>query len=397
MEKKKILFVTKSLWYGGITTALTNLLNNLDYEKMDVTLLVCQAYLGCVDEINSNCKIIIADREKKYSFKKMYTHKKLFHMLEEPINPSFLHRKMMWTIPVIKYIENYLFIKYIKREMENCKYDAVLIYNDEVAEIAIRSIKADKYIMFYHHGAMRHVYHDKIAYKKCDKIIAVSKSQANLIKKSEPRFANKVIIINNIADIAGIRKKAENKIDEKFENDITNIVSVGRISYEKGMDIAVGACKKLVEEGYFHFHWWIVGDGPEREKLEENVKNDNLQNNLSFIGNRSNPYPYMKKADIYVQPSRVEAYPMAILEALIIGQPVVSIDNEGAREIIEQGKNGFLVAENDLAQLLGEIIGKKKIIDQLKDNIVVEDFEKKNEEIIRDLEEILEINERKVK
>ena len=180
--KKKIIFVTKALWIGGIETALVNLLNYFDYERFDVTLLVLRAELDMLEQIHPKCRVIIVDREKKYSFEKEYKYKKLYHLTEKTENPSKLHRIMMWSVPLIKWTENRLYIRYIRKMMKQEYFDTAVIYSDVVAETAIRAIKADKYLMFYHHGAMRHVYHDAIAYKQCEKIIVVSSNQAEELK-----------------------------------------------------------------------------------------------------------------------------------------------------------------------------------------------------------------------
>ena len=85
--KKKIIFVTKALWIGGIETALVNLLNHFDYQKYDVTLLVLHAELNLLEQINPNCRILITDREKTYTFSEKYQFSRLYHLTEEAENP----------------------------------------------------------------------------------------------------------------------------------------------------------------------------------------------------------------------------------------------------------------------------------------------------------------------
>ena len=181
--KKKIIFVTKALWIGGIETALVNLLNHFDYENYDVTLLVLHAELDMKDQIHPKCRVLVVDREQTFSFDSSYQYKNLFHLIEETEHPSKLHQALMWLVPVIKWVENRLYIQYVHSMMRDKQFDTAIIYSDVAAETAIRAVRADKYIMFYHHGAMRHVYHDKIAYKKCEKIIAVSENLENELKK----------------------------------------------------------------------------------------------------------------------------------------------------------------------------------------------------------------------
>ena len=129
--------------------------------------------------------------------------------------------------------ENRLYIRYIRKQMQREQFDTAVIYSDVAGETAVRAIKADKYVMFYHHGAMRHVYHDKIVYRKCNKIIAVSAHQAEALRNFVPRYADKIVAVNNLADVNGIRVKSQETIPEKFDKGYFNIVTCGRISKEK--------------------------------------------------------------------------------------------------------------------------------------------------------------------
>ena len=296
--KKKIIFVTKALWIGGIETALVNLLNHFDYQKYDVTLLVLHAELNLLEQINPNCRILITDREKTYTFSEKYQFSRLYHLTEEAENPSRLHKMLMWTTPVIKWIENRLYIRYIRRCLNEEHFDTCVIYSDVAAETAIRAVAADRYLMYYHHGAMRHVYHDSIAYRRCEKIIAVSENQANELKRFVPYAADKVMVIHNLTDVEGIRQKAEQSTQEVFDPRRFHIVTVGRVSHEKGMDIAVQVCAKLVESGRKDICWWIVGDGPAMQEVRALVTDLGVEPYMKLVGMKGNPYPYIRQANL---------------------------------------------------------------------------------------------------
>ena len=389
--KKRIIFITEALWIGGIETALINLLNRINYSRYEVTLLVCRAELNLKERIPKECRILIVDRDKTYSSQRKYIFSKLYHLTEKPENPSKLHKALMWMVPMIKWIENRLFIDYVKKAMKYEKYDTAIIYSDRTSEIALRAIKADKYLMFYHHGIMRHVYHDQIAYKRCEKIITVSKNQAKELSKFVPIAKDKIIVINNLIDIGEIRKKAAETTLELFDKTKFNIVSVGRVSYEKGMDIAVRACAKLAESGFCRICWWIVGDGPAMQEVRKSVAQAGMEKYIILVGMKKNPYPYIRQADLYVQPSRFEGYPMTLLEALVIGQPVISTDNSGAREILQEGETGLLcsVDADQLADTVKMVLENKKVLVKLRDNVNLLDFEKQNEVELKKFENLL--------
>lgn len=390
--KKKIILVSNALWVGGIETALINLLNCIDYDQFDVTLLTLQAIFDfdMKAKIPASCRVLTIDRERKHSYQDKYKFNRLYHLTEKSENPSLIHKLMMWAVPLIKWIENRLYIRFVRELMSSEGFDTAVAYSDVVAEATIRAIHADRYLMFYHHGAMRHVYHDRIAYKKCEKIIAVSENQASELRKFVPAAANKIIAIHNLTDVEGIRKKAVEDTIEVFDRKKFNIVSVGRVSYEKGMDIAVHACEKLVKDGFQNICWWIIGDGPAMKEVRKTVAQTNMEDHIILPGMKENPYPYIRQADLYVQPSRFEGYPMTILEALIIGQPVISTDNNGAKEIIENGCTGLLcpIDIQQIAKTIEELMENNEKCIELKRNISSINFKNQNEKCIKLLESL---------
>lgn len=390
--KKKIIFVSKALWIGGIETALVNLLNHIDYGKFDVTCLVLKAELNMADRINPKCRLLVIDREKMVSFDKDYQYKKLYHLTEESTNPSRLHKLFMGTVPVIKWIENRLYIRYIRELMKEEKFDTAVVYSDVVAESTIRAIRAKKYLMFYHHGAMRHVYHDEIGYKKCEKIIAVSENQANALREFIPQYADKITVIHNLTDVDGLRKKAEMPIEDKFEKEHKNIVSCGRVSHEKGMDIAVRVCAELVKRGFDNVRWWIVGGGPAEQEVKDIIKELSMERYVKMVGMKSNPYPYIKQADLYVQPSRFEGYPLTILEALILAQPVISTNNNGAREILDNINAGILcpIDVNEISETMIKLLTESQVLIEKRKQVEEINFEFRNQEYISLLEKLLD-------
>lgn len=389
--KKKIIFVTKALWIGGIETALVNLLNNFNYKKYDVTLLVLKAELDMLKQIHPKCRVLIADRDETVSFQEKYRYSRLYHLTEEPENPSRLHKMMMWTVPVIRWTENRFYIRYIRKMMKGERFDTAVIYSDVAGETAVRAIRADKYLMFYHHGAMRHVYHDRIAYKKCEKIIAVSQHQAIDLRSYIPKYAYKIVAVNNLADIKGIREKSKKTIQQNFEGKKFNIVTCGRVSKEKGMDLAIDACCKLILRGYKNIRWWIIGDGPVYNEIKDQIHRLNLENYVYLVGMKENPYPYIEKADLYVQPSRFEGYPMSILEALILKKIVVATANNGAEEMLKKLNCGILskIDSQDLSEKIGELIENEQYYDKKRHEISAIDFEQSNMESLKQIEGFL--------
>lgn len=385
--KKNIIFVSTALWIGGIESALVNLLNSIDYSKYNVTCLITYNYTDMAHRIPKECKLIIADRDKLVSFKEPYKYTRIFHLLEEPQNASKL-RLLIWKILcfIFKGLEAHLYADYVKNQMSESKFDTAIIYSDAVCETAVKGINADKYIMFYHHGAMRKVYHDEYGYKKSEKIIAVSQSQADALKEFRPRYKNKIITINNIIDVDDIKSRSKEAVNVDYPKDKFNIVSCGRLSPEKGMDLAVKACKILIDNGYTDFKWWVVGGGPVEKDLATQIRNLGVENHIELLGMQPNPYPFIAKSDLLVQPSQFEGHSVAIMEAKILNIPIVAT-KAAAKEQIQNGVNGVLcdTDADSIAQAIEKVLINKALLEKITEAITKEDFYKRNEEIINKL------------
>lgn len=388
--KKNIIFVSTALWIGGIESALVNLLNRIDYNKYNVTCLILYNYTDMAHRIPQKCNLIIADRDKNITFKEPYKYSRLFHLLEKPQNASSF-RLFIWKVLCFffKGLEAKLYSKYIKKQMKSEHFDTAVIYSDVVAETAVRGISADKFLMFYHHGAMRKVYHDKYGYKKSSKIITVSYSQAEALRDFRHQYKNKIIAINNIIAVDDIKERSKESIDIEFPVDKFNIVSCGRLSPEKGMDLAIEACKILIDRGYTNFKWWVVGGGPIEKDLAEQIKQYEVENHIQLLGMQSNPYPYIAKSDLLVQPSRFEGHSVAIMEAKILGTPIVAT-KAAAKEQIQHRVNGVLcdTTAESIANAIEKVLNDKELLKKITDAISKEDFYKRNEEIFKTLDNI---------
>lgn len=390
--KKKLIFITEALWIGGIETALVNLLNRLDYNRFDVTCLVLRDSLDVADRITPQCRLIVSDRQHKVTFPKGYGCKRLYNIMEEPQNAAKFRRFIWFALRVVfRAAEARCYASYVKKQLKGEHFDTAVIYSDRAAETAVRAVSADRFLMFYHHGAMRREYHDAYGYRKADKVIAVSPALAEKLRAYRSKYADKIISVNNIIDIDGVREKGLDIPTVKFSADSFNIVSCGRLSHVKGMDIAVDACAKLVADGFTGFHWYIVGGGPEESALREQIMRLGLEDCVSLLGMQSNPYPYIRCADLYVQPSRFEAFGLTIREAQVLAVPVLSTRTDGSAELISDGETGLL-CESDADSIAAAIIrlyNAPKLRESIQAELQNHDFERDNSAILKQLYSLL--------
>ena len=365
-----------------------NLLNRIDYEKYDVTCLVLRGSLDLADRMPPECSLIVADRQHPVTFGEAYKYKRMYNLMEEPQHATKL-RRFIWKAlcAFLRAPEARLYAAYVKKQLGEEHFDTAIIYSDRVAETAVRAVNADKFLMFYHHGAMRREYHDTYGYKKAEKIIAVSELLAEKLKKYRPQYAEKIIAVNNLIDIERIKRMSAEEPETKFSKERFNIVSCGRLSEAKGMDIAVSACGELVSAGFTNIRWWIVGGGPEEDALREQIARLHLEEYVMLLGMRSNPYPYIRMADLYVQPSRFEAFGLTIKEAQVLGVPVLSTDTDGGKELICENENGML-CDTDASSIAGGIrvlIEHSELREKFKKALEHQDFDAANERIMQRL------------
>ena len=386
--KKKLIFISEALWIGGIETALVGLLNRLDYEKYDVTCLILRDSQEMADRITPRCRLLVADRQHPVSFPQAYRYSRLYNLMEEPQTSSRL-RRMIWKLLclVLRAPEALLYSAYIRRQLRGESFDTAIIYSDRTAETAIRAIRANRFLMFYHHGSMRRAYHDFYGYRRASKVIAVSEAQAEKLRAYRPSYADKIIAINNIIEVDSVRQKARCAPEILFPTDRINLVSCGRLAVEKGVDLAVDACALLASQELPPFHWWIVGGGPQEQALRRRAEEKGLGHCLTFLGMQSNPYPYIRQADLYVQPSRIEGHPLTILEAQVLGRPILATETDGSRGILSQNGAGMLcgISAEGIADGVRELLTHPELRKKLADEAAAIDFEAQNEAILQAL------------
>lgn len=224
-------------------------------------------------------------------------------------------------------------------------------------------------------------------YEKYDKIYCVSKDNKVNFLSIFPSLRNKVDIFYNILNKELIQKMAIEKIDALKKNDEIVLVTVARLAYQKGQDRIVEIMKELLLKNY-KVIWYLVGDGPLRNQLEESIKKEKLEKNIILLGTKLNPYPYIKECDLYIQPSRDEGYCLTLAEAKILKKPIVTTEFAGSFEQIDNNINGLRVKNNTESILEGitYLLNNKEIQEKFKSNLEKEEkWKNKNiEEIIKE-------------
>ena len=334
--KKKILISCYGLGIGGIEKCLVNMLNQLDMSKYEIDVLLMNEELDLKEQIH-----------QKVSFLPMFKY--VYNAQES--------RKSIIEGGVVRYflfrlLNKYGFSPWKTFKRINNKYDIAIAYsqNDFSAYYVIDKICAEKKFLWYHNGAYEKrgkLYNrDKKYYAKFDNIIAVSQACKDTLEYKFPNLKDKIVVLPNFIDDVQIMQMSNEDIEaDLFPSDKISLLTVGRMTYEKGPDIAVQVCACLVRNG-FDIIWYWIGDGGERSDIEIKIKELGIEKNFYLLGNKKNPYKYMKHCDIYVQPSRYEAYCTTTNEARILSKTIVATKVGGMDEQIKDHETGYLVDIN---------------------------------------------------
>ncbi|MBM6876115.1 glycosyltransferase [Fusobacterium mortiferum] len=326
--KKKILIASYDLEIGGVERSLISMLNNFDYERYDVELLLYNhsgefmpLILKDVKLLPENTKYksirlgigtLIKAGEYNLAFQRLRAKYGYEYRKDKSLDDTY-QMQLMW-----KYCNPY----FPKVEEE---YDVAISYlwpHNFVAE----KVRAKKKIAWIHTDYSnispdRNI--DLEVWDKFDSIVGVSEKCVATFLKLYPSLKEKCVVVENIASPEFIRKMSEEQVSEEFEKDKFNLLTVARFSHAKGIDQGVEAIKLLRDRGIDNIKWYIVGYGGDENKIRELITRYSLEDMIEILGKKDNPYPYMKMCDLYMQPSRYEGKAVTVVEAQILAKPVL--------------------------------------------------------------------------
>ena len=224
----------------------------------------------------------------------------------------------------------------------------------------------------------------KSYYDKFNKIFFVSKGCMNSFLDVYPQFQNKSEVFYNFISKKELQNFTQNiqRLDNSiFECEKTiNILTVSRLAKEKGVDLIPSIATFLKSEN-FSFKWVIVGKGDLYHTLLNEVQEKGLENEVTLYGQLDNPYYAMQECDIYVQPSRFEAYGLTIAEAKCFEKPIVATDIIGINEQIQSFINGVLCDfdAKDFGQKIIDLANNDKLRERIIENLKMESIDTRSE------------------
>ena len=337
--KKKILFITPSLCQGGLEHSLITALELLDKSKYQITLLVMQQVLDLLPLVPDEVEILI-DKESPHYFRKP---KAIWLNGVSKISGRIGKQstKEKYSEQLKRYIHQQRTIHPAKDIIGKRDFDVVVSYAVGMCTETALHVKAKKRVVFFHSSL--DVHHDLMTqlFPQFDTIVAVNDGVKEMLCNNYTGISNKIFVISNYVDAVEIIDKAKESINYEIHYSDYTLATCGRISKEKGFNLAVEAAEYLKNQG-LKFYWLFIGDGADRDKVEQLMNEKCLNQYIKITGYKDNPYPYMANADIYVQPSYEEAQPLVLLEAMVLGKPIVSTKTVGGNTILKLGEKGVL-------------------------------------------------------
>lgn len=393
---KRLLFVIESLRLGGAEKSLVTLLNLIDYQKYKVDLLLFNQ--------KGEFQVLLPKEVRVLSVPDYFLYnsipwKKMASKVKEP-KKMITQLRYSLSLRLKKQNNTEKAVDFWKQTRKcfstlSIKYDVAIAYAQGVPTFfvaeKVNAIKKIAWINVANIPTGKNLKFIKDMYRNFNYINFVSKSAQQRLQEIFCIPNSKIMIMRDIIDVKFIHKMSEiySNVESDMQGKGIKILTVGRLDYIKGYDLAIDAAK-ILKEFKVDFTWYVIGNGNIREELEEKIKCNNLENKFILLGGRSNPYPYFRRCDLYVQTSRVEGFGITLAEAKIFNKPIVTTNFSAVNEQFFNRKNGVIVDINaeKIADGILQMINNEELRNKCIENVKSE--KKGNSEEIYKLYEVIE-------
>ena len=371
---KDILISSFDMEVGGVERSLISMLNNFDYENNNVDLMLYShsgEFMNLLPKktnlLKENKKYktfrmsiidILKNKEILIAITRLYS--KFKSKLSKSEENGYKQMQYIWKYSLP-------FLPKIKKE-----YDVAISYLWPHYFIADKVCAKTK-IAWIHTDYSKidtNINLDLKMWNKFDYIVSISDEVTKSFVSKYPTLEKKIILIENITSPKFVEEMSIKNQDEIIKEDGFNILSVGRFSYAKGFDNAIKAMKIIKDSNINDIKWYLIGYGPDENMLKDLIKENSLEENFIILGKKTNPYPYMKACDLYVQPSRYEGKAVTVTEAQILSKAVMITNYTTAKSQINDKIDGH-ICENSIKDIAKDILylyDNKNVRDKLSNN-----------------------------
>lgn len=364
--KKKVLFMIDSLTCGGAEKSLVSLLQLLDYDTVDITLMLVGRDGVFEGYVPKQVNIIQYTTGCKTIFHKIWLRLcRLAFSIQLRLNKF---RKHPYNSPTLEWMTCHTAI-----QRHQIHYDVAIAYQQGFpCWYIMDKVCADKKYAWINVDITKTKFrldYIKRFYDRYDGVIAVSDALYDIILNIKLVNKERLYCIYDILNSDFIRKQGKESFGGEYpRKELTTIVTTARLNANhKGQDMCIEAARLLKNNGH-RFQWFFVGDGPDRQALEQQAHDLGVENEIRFVGMQANPYPYMQAADIYVQSSRFEGFGLTVTEAKILGRAIVCTNFPTAFNQLVNGKNGLIVemSAESISKGIERLIADETLAERLK-------------------------------
>lgn len=373
MKKIRLLFIAEELEINGAAVSLIALLNALPAERYDISLFLFNPVGEMIKDIPGHVNILpvslpyAAHRiPLKSAVKKMFQKGRLdlvIYRLLVSIQRYFNLKYILW-----------FFLPKIPGN-----YDVACCYNDGfVAPTMVRKVNASKKVAWIHFTysdwPQKSYIYD--ALKKCDICVPVSIATGNDLDRVIGKKLRKQVI-HNIIDSSRCWMLASEECEIPRKDGVFRIVTIGRITDQKNVRLILPTAQ-ILRDANLIFEWYVIGNGDLYDELHSLSAKMNPYLNVHFIGSRYNVMPWVKSADVIVNPSKFEAWGMTVSEALCLGKAVITSDIPVFAEQITNGINGLMckASPDILSKAILQLYSDKELKKRLELNAIKYKFTK---------------------
>lgn len=378
--KRKVLYVISSFGTGGICRALQNTLNLYDTEKYDVEVFAL-IHEGLYKGEFKHCKVLKHNYLLEaicISYYSLHGVKRIVGYSAKILNKLLGGRLM-----------TYIMGRAVNTLVKKGNYNAVIAYSEGLPTKFIAEAKHNNKIAWIHCDYQSYLRISPIAerkiYEKIDKVVCVSDYTRISFLQVYPNFIKKTKFVYNVLDEKFIKQQSTEDFLPCYEKKNINIVSVGRIDSVKRFSSIPAIVKELKKN--YEVKWYIVGPAvgnySEYDKLLENIKTNGVKEEVILLGEKSNPYPYIRHADILACTSVSEACPYVINEAKILEVPIVCTNFGSSVEFIKNNEEGIITSIESFHEAITRLIENKKLYNHIKFRL--SEFEYGNKDIMSDV------------
>ena len=375
--KKKLLFVIPSLHSGGAEKSLISLLQALDYTQYDVDLFLFRREGLFLPLVPPEVRVLDAGEDYR-----------MFDGDARAATRFFLKRGKFVTV-----LRRYLYARAMRlpqaqRVEQSWKYLSSMLphlsgYDDAIAYLEgtstyyvmdrVRALRKIVYLHIDYDFIQESAAMDTPYYQRADALVSVSEGCCDKAVQYFPFLKGRVVYLANIVSPAFIRRMAQEDAVFPDAGDSTILLTIGRLADQKRLDRAVRACAILHRRG-LDVHWYVIGTGLLENALREQARAEGVEDRFILLGERSNPYPYIRLCDVYVQTSQYEGKSIAVDEAKCLAKPIVVTNFETVYDQITDGVNGVIVPMEPeaIADAIERLLHAKETRETLSRNLRAE-------------------------